>query len=959
MNQLSGVRRVVQRRMSCFVAVLTLITLSAVASAQQFVIGAYHLQKSARVSLTQYDYTYTADVTNSGDAAANIVGTVTSSSVSTIVMKGTVTFGAVPASGTITSTGTFTIRQDRTAAFDPGSLSWSFTTAPKPTANAGPGQRVAYTGQVLTLNGAGSTDPTGRPLTYQWTLVSAPPFGDLPIYNPTSAMAEFAAYPVGDYVIGLVVNDGISDSDMATTTLSYFHIAPVANAGPNQLGAVGSVIQLDASRSVDGDSNPITYSWSIVSAPARSAASLSSATDVKPTITLDMPGTYVAQLIVTDQYLSSTASTVTISTSHVPPVANTGLNQVVTTGCTATLDGTLSSDTNGAPLTYSWALLSLPDGSSATITGPTTVHPQFTVDVDGTYVAQLIVNDGVSDSVPATVVVSTNPLPPVANAGPNQVVQQTDLEGGGTYLDGTGSSDPNGRPLTYYWAILYQPPTQGTAAATLTNAYIAKPFLSFSKPGTYVMQLGVGNSSFISYSTMTVDVRASFIFETYQQIGNNSSGGGIVNTAGASSVNTTLTITSSDPVHFLLTLNPNVVGTASVSVPVAAGSIALFPLTIQGQNYSGSSLITGTVTAVAPGYISGGSAQVTLYPTGFYLGVDPGFPPPPSSGTPINTTTASAPTFVGPNLALLDPTTLGLIGYAGLGPQAAPVTLTINNSNPTVGSVSSNPITFGSGPARLAYFQPLSPGITHLTITEPPGYFTPSNRFVDLPVTVTLPPISVDYGDIVNNTSMVGYVSLVVPPPADEMVTVTSTNPTQFLLSADPNVLGTASIQLPLPAGRLSGPKFYIQGQNYSDSSYVGGLAVSAPNYASALQTVYLHPSGLFFVGGASLATTADSPPVSLDIEIGVLNYPPFGNLIPEYVALGPQAGSVPLTVVSSNPNVGTITSSPSLFPLGSSTTTVTFQPLSAGTTTLTLIEPLGFSTPSDQPVQVIVTVSP
>ena len=61
---------------------------------------------------------------------------------------------------------------------------------------------------------------------------------------------------------------------------------------------------------------------------------------------------------------------------------------------------------------------------------------------------------------------------------------------------------------------------------------------------------------------------------------------GIVTAAGRPSANTTLTISSSDPVHFLLTLNPNVVGTASVSVPVTAGSAPLFPLTIQGQNYS-------------------------------------------------------------------------------------------------------------------------------------------------------------------------------------------------------------------------------------------------------------------------------------------------------------------------------------------------------------------------------------
>jgi hypothetical protein len=101
------------------------------ASAQQqqlqLTIGAYQLQSSVRVSPTQYDYTYTADVTNSGVTAINVTGTVVSSSPNTLVTSGTVSFGLVPGNSTITSTATFTIKQNRLYAFDPSSLTWTFS----------------------------------------------------------------------------------------------------------------------------------------------------------------------------------------------------------------------------------------------------------------------------------------------------------------------------------------------------------------------------------------------------------------------------------------------------------------------------------------------------------------------------------------------------------------------------------------------------------------------------------------------------------------------------------------------------------------------------------------------------------------------------------------------------------------------------------------------------------------
>ena len=60
--------------------------------------------------------------------------------------------------------------------------------------------------------------------------------------------------------------------------------------------------------------------------------------------------------------------------NNVAPVANVGVAQNVVTGTLVTLNGSASSDANGDPLTYSWTLTSKPIGSTATLTGATTVR---------------------------------------------------------------------------------------------------------------------------------------------------------------------------------------------------------------------------------------------------------------------------------------------------------------------------------------------------------------------------------------------------------------------------------------------------------------------------------------------------------------------------------------------------------------------------------------------------------
>ena len=70
------------------------------------------------------------------------------------------------------------------------------------------------------------------------------------------------------------------------------------------------------------------------------------------------------------------------------------------------------------------------------------------MDRAGSYTVQLIVNDGKVDSLPDQVVINQN-SPPTANGGPDKSVAVTTT----VTLDGSGSIDVDGDPLTYQWSL--------------------------------------------------------------------------------------------------------------------------------------------------------------------------------------------------------------------------------------------------------------------------------------------------------------------------------------------------------------------------------------------------------------------------------------------------------------------------------------------------------------------------
>ena len=291
-----------------YVSSATLVALSILAPAAAFgqlTITNYKLVSQQMVTLTTTNYTYSAQVVNTGVPLASVTATATSLAPATarfLPSTNVLNFGPVGTNGQVTSTNTFTIQVNRTAtpAFTWTELQWNFQSTPSgPVANAGPNQPGTLQEQVV-LDGSGSTNPSGiGTLTYQWAFVSRPVGSSAILINQTSVHPTFVIDVAGNYVVKLTVSNGAGSSS-SNVTVSTTDTAPVANAGSNQTVAQGATVTLNGSGSSDANSDPITFLWTLLTVPSGSTAALTGATTVSPTFVADKNGTYTVQLVVND-----------------------------------------------------------------------------------------------------------------------------------------------------------------------------------------------------------------------------------------------------------------------------------------------------------------------------------------------------------------------------------------------------------------------------------------------------------------------------------------------------------------------------------------------------------------------------------------------------------------------------------------------------------------------------------
>ncbi len=93
--------------------------------------------------------------------------------------------------------------------------------------------------------------------------------------------------------------------------------APVADAGPDQIGAAAGTITLDGSASFDPDGDPLTYQWTQLAGPA---VTLAAPTAAKTTFTAAEGQTYSFRLVVKDTQGAQGTAKVTVTTKAAPAV---------------------------------------------------------------------------------------------------------------------------------------------------------------------------------------------------------------------------------------------------------------------------------------------------------------------------------------------------------------------------------------------------------------------------------------------------------------------------------------------------------------------------------------------------------------------------------------------------------------------------------------------------------------
>ncbi len=370
-----------------------------------------------------------------------------------------------------------TVRDDSATDTSIASDSLTVVVNEPPVADAGPDQTVSSS--EVDFDGTGARDPDGSIAAYAWD------FGD---GGSGSGPTPVHVYRTsGSYRVRLTVTDdsgtlrSTASAEMAVTV----NAAPIADAGPDLVGAPGQELKFVAAGSLDPDGDVAQYVWSFKDGADANGAQVSHK--------FDRPGTYNVRLSVKDntdqdQAVDYDEAKVVINAA---PIAKAGPDMRAAPGDAVTFDAGNSFDPDGGTLSYRWDFSDQAEPSS----GAQVVRAYK---APGVYNAQLTVTDdsGAINAVDRDELEIRINHQPVASAGADITTWQTTIT-----FDGSASADADGDALTYRWD--FGDGTPAGAGAVVSHTYAD----GGSYPVTLKVDDGTGlwNASASAVITVTIN----------------------------------------------------------------------------------------------------------------------------------------------------------------------------------------------------------------------------------------------------------------------------------------------------------------------------------------------------------------------------------------------------------------------------------------------------------------------
>ena len=253
-----------------------------------------------------------------------------------------------------------------------------------PVAKAGQDVNV-YLGQTVALDGSASFDPDGDAIvSYLWNLELAPAGSGATLTAVTNVNSSFTPDKAGEYVVSLVVNDGM-DNSLADEIFIHVieNLPPAAVISPSAVsGEAPLTVQFSGSDSSDPENSALSYHWDFgVSGTASDLA--------ETEYTFTVPGVYTVVLTVRDDLgnIGEAAVDIEVTANNQPPSVNPYTSTPAQGPAPLSVSFMANAgDLNGDILSYFW---DFGDGVNSS-----EENPSHTFTEPGSYTVSVEVSDG-------------------------------------------------------------------------------------------------------------------------------------------------------------------------------------------------------------------------------------------------------------------------------------------------------------------------------------------------------------------------------------------------------------------------------------------------------------------------------------------------------------------------------------------------------------------------------------